>query len=187
MKVMGTPCKKGLRMNADEKRSLLSGKKILIVDDEEDILDLLTELLDVCVLERASSFEQASALLENNMYDAAVLDIMGVDGYGLLKIAESKNIPAIMLTAHALTKEDLLRSIKEGASYYAPKDKINRIAEFISDVLEARKMQKNIWARWFNSLGSYYDNRFGGADWREMEQEFWEERLKDWDSDDPPT
>ena len=170
-------------MNTDKTRSLLSGKKILIVDDEEDILELLTEFLDMCILDRASSFEEASTLLENNMYDAAVLDIMGVDGYELLKIADNKNIPAIMLTAHALTKEDLLRSIKEGASYYAPKDKIGRIAEFILDVLEARKMQKNIWTRWFNSLGSYYDNKFGGADWREMEREFWEEKLKDWDSD----
>ena len=169
-------------MKADEKPSLLNGKKILIVDDEEDVLDTLTELLEACHLDRASSFEEARELLENNIYDAAVLDIMGVWGYDLLKIADSKNIPAIMLTAHALTKEDLLRSIKEGASYYAPKEKIGRIAEFIADVLEARKLQKNIWARWFNSLGNYYDNKFGGVDWREMEQEFWEEKLKDWDS-----
>lgn len=169
-------------MKSDEKRNPLTGKKILIVDDEEDVLDVLTELLEGCRLDQASSFEEARVLLESNIYDAAVLDIMGVSGYDLLKIADSKNIPAIMLTAHALTKEDLLRSIKEGASYYAPKEKIERIGEFIADVLEARKMQKNVWTRWFNSLGNYYDNKFGSVDWREIEQKFWEEKLKDWDS-----
>jgi hypothetical protein len=38
---------------------ILRGKRILIVDDEEDILDFLTELLEMCKIDRASSFEEA--------------------------------------------------------------------------------------------------------------------------------
>lgn len=168
-------------MKITEELEILKDRKILIVDDEADILDVLTEILSGCEVDRASSFEEAKRLLENNSYDIAVLDIMGVRGYDLLKIADNKNIPAIMLTAHALTKEDLLRSIKEGASYYAPKDKIERIGQYIADVLEARERNKNIWARWFDSLGDYYDKKFGGTDWRDDEQEFWEKKLRDWD------
>ena len=116
---------------------VIAGKYVLIVDDEQDVLDTLAELLDMCKLDTASSFSEAKKLLEENKYDIAVLDIMGVDGYELLKIANSRNIPAVMLTAHALSSDDLNRSAKEGAAYYAPKDKMDEIAAFLADVFEA--------------------------------------------------
>ena len=37
-----------------EKKSLLEGKKILIVDDEPDVLDTLVDLLDTCDVVKAS-------------------------------------------------------------------------------------------------------------------------------------
>jgi hypothetical protein len=106
---------------------------------------------------------------------------MGVRGYDLLKIADRRNIPAVMLTAHALTKADIIRSIQEGAAFFAPKDRIADIASFLANVLEAREINANSWARWFDSLGDFYDKRFGGTDWRDKEREFWEEKLRDWD------
>ena len=72
---------------------LLEGKKILIVDDESDVLDQLTELLDMCRIDTATSFEEGKKLLEREPYDIAVLDIMGVDGFELLSIANKNNIP----------------------------------------------------------------------------------------------
>jgi len=63
---------------------VLKGKRVLIVDDEEDILQFLTELLDMCKIDQATTFEKAKELLEKNFYHAAVLDIMGVRGYELL-------------------------------------------------------------------------------------------------------
>ena len=39
--------------------ALLDGKKILIVDDEVDILDMLEELLEMCDVVKASTFEEA--------------------------------------------------------------------------------------------------------------------------------
>ena len=170
---------RGSGMKSDKPSAIIKDKKVLIVDDEIDVLDILTELLDECHVERASSFEEAKVLLESHPYDIAVLDIMGVLGYDLLKIADEKNIPVIVLTAHALTKENLLKSIREGASYYASKDKILKIGTFIADVLEAREMNKNIWKKWFESLGNYYDKRFGSTDWRDMEEEFWEKKLRE--------
>ena len=169
---------KGLGMKAD----ILKGKRVLIVDDEEDVLDVLTHLLDMCQVDRACTFEEAKEFLEKTPYDIAVLDIMGVRGYDLLKIADRRNIPAVMLTAHALTKADIIRSIQEGAAFFAPKDRISDIASFLTSVLEARQLNANSWARWFESLGDFYDKRFGGTDWRDREREFWEEKLKDWDA-----
>ena len=64
-----------------EPQNIIKGKRILVVDDEEDILYMLSDLLNMCKIDTASSFEQAKGLFENNYYDIAILDIMGVKGY----------------------------------------------------------------------------------------------------------
>ena len=156
---------------------VIEGKYVLIVDDEKDVLDTLVDLLDMCRLDTASTFAEGKRMLAENKYDIAVLDIMGVDGYELLKIANSHNIPAVMLTAHALSSDNLERSAKEGAAYYAPKDKINDIAFFLADVFKAMDEGKSSWEKMFDRLASYYDKRFHGTDWREKKRDFWAEKL----------
>ena len=44
-----------------EPEKSIAGKKILIVDDEKDVLDQLTELLEMCRIDTADSFEAAFA------------------------------------------------------------------------------------------------------------------------------
>ena len=163
-----------------ETRKLLQGKRVLIVDDEPDILDALTELLSTCMIDRASTFEVAKELLEREYYDVVVLDIMGVKGFELLQIAKQKDIPALMLTAQALNKESLKKSAEEGASYYVPKDEMGKIDVFVADVIEAREKNKNPWVRWFERLGTYFDanKNFSGPNWREQHKKFWDEKLK---------
>jgi CheY-like chemotaxis protein len=165
-------------MESQKIPEIVKGKRVLIVDDEKDVLDTLTELLDVCRLDAASSFEQGKELLESKYYDVAVLDIMGVKGYDLLEIANSRDIPALMLTAHALSEEHLKESAERGAAYYAPKDRISDIALFVADVLEALEKKKNVWTKWFDRLGGFFDKRFGGTDWREKEKDFWEKKTR---------
>ncbi|MGD8227845.1 MAG: response regulator [Desulfobacteraceae bacterium] len=160
-----------------EPEKMLKGKRVLIVDDEPDVLELLTELLDMCKLDPASSFEEAKELLENNYYHVAVLDIMGVQGYELLEIANKREIPALMLTAHAISEEHLKKSIQKGASFYAPKDEINNIATFVADVLEAREKNRNVWARWYERLSGFCDRRFG-PNWKDQDPEFWDSVIK---------
>ena len=160
-----------------EPEKMLKGKRVLIVDDEPDVLELLTELLDMCKVDPASSFEEAKELLENNYYHIAVLDIMGVQGYELLEIANEREIPALMLTAHAISQEHLKKSIQKGASFYAPKDEINKIATFLADVLEAREKKKNVWAKWYERLSGFCDRRFG-PNWKDQDPEFWDSLIK---------
>jgi len=128
--------------------TLLDGKSILIVDDESDILDILEELLEMCDVERASTFDEARELLESKDFDIAILDIMGVNGYGLLKIANQKKLIAVMLTAHAFTPDNLVRSIKEGAASYLPKEEISNITTFLGDILKSKETGKNPWDVW---------------------------------------
>ena len=162
----------------DVKRRIM-GKKVLIVDDEKDILEVLVELLELCKIDAASSFEEAKELLETNPYDLAVLDIQGVKGFELLEVAKKRSIPCLMLTAHALTAENLKKSAEKGAAYYVPKDEITRIATFVADVIEAVEKKKNPWVRWFERLSGSFDVIFTGPGWREREKEFWKQRKRD--------
>jgi hypothetical protein len=103
---------------------------------------------------------------------------MGVQGFELLKIANRQKIPALMLTAHALSEESLKKSAEDGAAYFAPKDKMHDIELFVADVLEALEKKKSPWVKWFERLGGFYDKKFHGPNWREQERKFWEEKLK---------
>ena len=154
--------------------SPIKGKTILAVDDEPDVLSTLEELLDMCELVKASTFEEAKTYLESQNFDIAVLDIMGVDGYGLLEIANQKNIPALMLTAHAFTPDNLVKSIKEGAASYIPKEEITEIAEYLVDVLTATKEGRNPWETWQEKLPRTYFERRWGAAWKDNDKDFWD-------------
>jgi CheY-like chemotaxis protein len=150
-------------------KNFLDNKKVLIVDDEPDVLETLGELLSMCNVTEASSFEEAMDLMEDHHFDLAVFDIMGVDGYELLKKANEKNIIAVMLTAHAMDAENLSKSYKEGAASFIPKEKMADIATFLNDVLEAKEKGKSLWWRWLDRLESYFNDQFG-PEWQEMHQ-----------------
>jgi len=96
--------------------SILAGKSILTVDDEPDILSVLEEEIQGactdCVIDKATTFEEASRKMASNTYDLVVLDIMGVRGFELLAKAISRDFKVAMLTAHALAPEALKRSFK---------------------------------------------------------------------------
>ncbi|MBW2335970.1 MAG: response regulator [Deltaproteobacteria bacterium] len=101
-----------------EKQNLLDGKRLLVVDDEPDVLDSLVDLLIECKVTKASSFEQAKDLLENQYFDMAILDIMGVKGYELLEICNQKRVIGVMLTAYAMTPEDIKKSYENGWRWF---------------------------------------------------------------------
>ena len=153
---------------------ILKDKKILIVDDEPDILETLMEMLDMCLIDTAPDFETAKKFLSKNTYDAAILDIMGVRGYDLLQITTQKDIPALMLTAHALSPEHLIKSIKEGAHSYVPKDKMVDIETFLRDLILAHEKGLKKHGRWFERLKPFFDKQFG-PEWREADKDFWKD------------
>jgi DNA-binding response OmpR family regulator len=151
---------------------LLEGKKILVVDDEHDVFETIEELLPMCRLVEASTFEEAKELLERESFDMAILDIMGVLGYDLLKIASAKKIPSVMLTAYALSVQDTVKSFKGGAASYVPKEEMVNIAQFLNDILTSRGNEKPRRKRWLDRLGEFYDKKFG-PDWQKSDEKFW--------------
>jgi len=51
---------------------LLDNKKILIVDDEPDVLEALVELLSMCEVVKAASYDEAKELLESRVFDKKI-------------------------------------------------------------------------------------------------------------------
>ena len=158
--------------------SSLKDKVVLVVDDEPDVLEAVEQELDMCIVHKTSDYDTALQLLLNNHYDAVVLDIMGVNGFELLKNAVVRDFPAVMLTAHAATPEALKESIKLGAVSFLPKEMITELRELLEDIMLGDG--KRLW--WLKSLqktGPVFDRRFG-PDWREKDEFFqeFEETIK---------
>ena len=142
--------------------SPLKGKTILAVDDEPDVLATLKELLDMCQVVKKTNYDDAAEYLNTVSPDLAILDIMGVNGFELLKLCVAKKIDAVMLTAHAFSIESLKKSLDLGARAYLPKEKMADIVSFLEDVVTME--HKENWQRLFNRLGGFLNSNFG-ADW----------------------
>ncbi|KPJ77928.1 MAG: response regulator receiver protein [Deltaproteobacteria bacterium SG8_13] len=154
--------------------SVLKGKQILAVDDEEDILETIEDILDEVVLDTASDYESASQKIREHKYDLAILDIMGVNGLKLLEESVQRGIPTVMLTAHAINPETLMESIRKGAISYLPKETLAELDALLEDLLGAHQRGEPAWKLLFDKLGDYFDDRFG-PDWKEKDKQFWSE------------
>ena len=153
---------------------ILKEKLILAVDDEEDVLDIIEEELNEtaeCTLHKATTFERAQQYLVSYTYDLVILDIMGVRGFDLLNASVSLGFPTVMLTAHALNKEALKKSIEMGARAYLPKEKMAEIAPFLEQVLSLS--YRPGWKYVFEKLGGFFNAQFGPG-WQKKEKDFWE-------------
>jgi CheY-like chemotaxis protein len=152
----------------------LAGKRILIVDDEEDILATLADVLEGASTDPARDHGTALRKIRQNRYDLAILDIMGVDGLKLLEEAVAVGIPTVMLTAHAVSAQILLDSIRKGAIAYVPKETLADLADLLNDLLDAQARGEPPWKLLFERLGDFFDQRFG-VDWKEKDADFWSE------------
>jgi DNA-binding NtrC family response regulator len=158
------------------KATILSGKKILAVDDEPDVLTVLEEEIigacPDCKFDKATTYEKAAELIKSNTYDVVILDIMGVRGFDLLALSVSRNLRVAMLTAHALTPEALKRSFDMKARAYLPKEKLGEIVPFLEDVLKYDYLPG--WKRLFEKLKGFFDTKFE-SDWEKKSGLNWQE------------
>ena len=152
--------------------SILDQKKILAVDDEPDVLGVLREEIMSncinCTFETATSYDEALKRLESESYDLIILDIMGVRGFDLLEIAVRKKLKAVMLTAHALSPENLKRAHDMGARAYLPKQKLGEIVPFLEDALKY-ELEPG-WKRVYEALRDVF-TALWGRDWEKFDRE----------------
>jgi DNA-binding NtrC family response regulator len=159
-------------MSGDE--SLLKGKHILAVDDENDILETIMDILDESVIDWARDYENASKKIKAEKYDLVILDIMGVNGLQLLEESVDRGIPTVMLTAHALDPKTLMESIQKGAISYLPKEKLSELDDLLNAILGAFNRNEPTWQLLLEKLWDYFNERWGPG-WQERDREFWSE------------
>ena len=106
----------------------MAGKKLLIVDDEEEILQLLEYNLrrEGYQVEMAGTGEEALAMLGRTRPDLLVLDLMlpGISGLDVCREMKAERatarIPIIMLTAKS-EASDIVAGLELGADDYVTK------------------------------------------------------------------
>jgi CheY-like chemotaxis protein len=140
----------------------LKDKYILAVDDEEDVLEVIREQLFPCKFACAGDYETARDFLENEHFDLVILDIMGVKGFDLLDIARDRNIPAVMLTAHALSPGNLQQSLDSGAVAFLPKEEIFRLGDHVVEILENLEKGRSSWPKIRDILQARFKSLWDG-------------------------
>jgi DNA-binding NtrC family response regulator len=120
-------------------------EKILLVDDEKDFLDVMSERIEARGMDvtTADSAEKALKDVESGGFDAIILDLMmpGMDGLQTLKAIKKKNpdLQVILLTGHA-TVEKGIEAMKLGAMDFLEKPAdLDKLTEIIKKA-QARKM-----------------------------------------------
>ena len=146
---------------------IIDGKKILAVDDEKDVLDVIQEQLETARLTTATDFQTAKEHLEKERFDLVILDIMGVRGFELLDLATANKTPAVMLTAHALTPESFQKSIDMGAVSFLPKDELSRLDELVAEILGEVQEKRMHWPKLAERLGPKFKELWGEL-WNEI-------------------
>ena len=131
-------------------------EKILLVDDEKDFLEVMSERIEARGMEVTTAESAVTALeqVESGGFDAIILDLMmpGMDGLETLKAIKKKNpdLQVILLTGHA-TIEKGIEAMKLGAMDFIEKpanlDKLTAIikkAQARKMVILERKMEEKV-------------------------------------------
>ena len=125
-------------------------EKILIVDDEEILRNMLTDVLseEGYQISQASNGEEAVKMLKEDYYEIVLTDIMmpGLDGIGVLKAAKEiePGNDVIVMTGYA-SVETAVESIRLGASDYITKPfNIDQIKIVIARTLQRRVLERKV-------------------------------------------
>jgi len=122
--------------------------KILVVDDEQRICRLLSELLtrEGHEVETAPGAQEALTLLANGPYEMVISDLRmpGMDGFELIERIKKEHpeTATIMITAYA-TIETAVQALRHGADDYVTKPfDINELNKVVGRTLEARRLAR---------------------------------------------
>jgi len=122
--------------------------RILVVDDEPRICQLLSELLgrDGHTVDTVLCAEDALVKLEQDAYEMVITDLKmpGMDGFGLIESIKKTQpeIAAIMITAYA-TVETAVQALSHGADDYITKPfEISELKKVVGRTLEHRRLTR---------------------------------------------
>jgi DNA-binding NtrC family response regulator len=128
------------------------GSRVLLVDDEEKFLDVLSQRLGTRGIDSdtATTGEEALTKMKNKNFDAIILDVMmpGIGGMETLKRIRKENpeVQIIMLTGRG-SVDKAVEAMKEGAIDFLEKPaEIEKLLEKIENARQKKSLlvMKNI-------------------------------------------
>lgn len=119
-------------------QDVLKGKRVLVVDDELDVCRFIEFELPECEVDIAVSAGEAREHFGRARYDLVIVDVMGVDGFELLK-EFSDRTPCIVITARALNEKHLAKAMEGRAVLYLPKEEIGRLDEYAAKAIASKE------------------------------------------------
>ncbi|MCP4584145.1 MAG: response regulator [candidate division Zixibacteria bacterium] len=130
-----------LQQDIERANPIPGRKKILVVDDEPDVVSTLIESLDALGYQAigAANGVEALEIIEKDSFDLVITDIRMPEknGIDLLKDIKSKfpDLPVVIITGYTLAYPPE-QAKKEGAEGYIPKPfRINQIDELLAKIL----------------------------------------------------
>jgi two-component system response regulator GlrR len=143
---------------------MASSHRILIVDDEQPVLDVLGEVMQLAGYEATTVSEEEEALkaVQDKAYDLAIVDLQlrHLSGIDLMKKLRCflRDMPVIILTGYG-TIESAVEAMKQGAYSYltkpiAPRD----LRDHIEKALEDRRVTAEI-----DRLKALLEEEYGSA------------------------
>ena len=154
------------------------GKKILVVDDVQDNVDLMAEMLEDAGYDvvEAISGKQALDQAATEHPDVIILDVQmpGMNGFEVCKILKSteglKDIPVIFLTAAMLSEQNIVEGLDLGAHDYVTKPfREKELLARISRMVQIKKSEDSMREETYTDpLTGLYNRRY-------MEKRFGEE------------
>ena len=128
-------------MNSDAKSAAQKLPRVLVVDDEPDILELLelTLLRMGLEVERASNVREALHRLDNNSYNLCLTDMRMPDGEGMEVVRHimerNLDVPVAVITAHG-NMDNAVAALKAGAfDYLAKPVALDQLRALVNSVL----------------------------------------------------
>jgi CRP-like cAMP-binding protein len=154
-------------------------KKVLIIEDNNDIRDNIIEILELAnyQVQGAKNGKEGVDLATKNIPDIILCDIMmpELDGYGVLymlnKNPETSNIPFIFLTAKA-ERVDLRKGMEMGADDYLTKPFDDmELLNAIESRLKKKEIQLAFYSKSLDRLNTLVSKNDGLAELKKIIQE----------------
>jgi DNA-binding NtrC family response regulator len=131
---------------------ILEGKRILVVENEREILNMVSEALAASEVVAVGNVEDARPLIARESFDLAILDTVHSNGCALLEDCHANKLPTAMLTPREVEVGRVNEAMKRGVMSFFPKDDLDRLPETVSDLLAhlgkgtSTRLSRRIWA-----------------------------------------
>lgn len=120
-------------------------EKVLIVDDEKDFLEIIAERISARGMDvsTATSAEDALNLIEEESYDAVIMDYMmpALDGFSALKLMKAKQpeVQIILLTGNVPDEKHMEARALGALDVIEKPPDLNDLIQKIKKAKKARK------------------------------------------------